>query len=218
MRGGQAATSLAEHVDDLAPVRVRRHPAGHRRADHELHREVDLVAVSPGVVDRDDVGVIEQREGARLADQPVLCDPLIAHRVEPEQLDGDPSRQNRVECFEHQAHRADPDRLPQLEPADRLASDVARPVGGWLSGRAGSCEPRDHEPALVAAIEVGVPSLALVGFPPSGRTRDGFVLVETLWSAAARATDVAPGTHLATMVHDESTAGHEDRMPFRCGA
>ncbi len=68
VRGLDAAASLDEHRDDLAPApRGRRQPAGQGLPLDELHGDEQLIIVHPDIEHADDIGVGELRHRLRLA-------------------------------------------------------------------------------------------------------------------------------------------------------
>ena len=104
VRLGEAVRELVAQVEQPP----RRQGSGaedlaQRPAVDELHRDVDGVSLSPDVVDRDDVRMVERRGRARL-----LLEALLAVRVGRElrrqHLDGDLAPQTRVARPVHLSH------------------------------------------------------------------------------------------------------------------
>lgn len=115
MRVIDGARDLGDHVNrDVAGQPCA--PADHARqagAFDVLHHEVEAVAVASEVVDRDDVGVDEQRGDAGLVDEPPdqrIGQPIGlpgAHR-RPEPLHRDPAMEPRDPDVARQVHLTHP--------------------------------------------------------------------------------------------------------------
>ena len=119
VRREEPARGVDEGGDDLA-VRAPAflEPALQRASLDELHRQVDLVAHAPHVVDRDDVGVRELGHRAGLAQQGV--DPVLVRRgPRVQELEGHLSVELGVIGALHGTHRTSAQRLEREVAAHR---------------------------------------------------------------------------------------------------
>ena len=104
MRRTERARGFAEPVQSLSHRRRRRRVV-QRPPVQELHREIERVAVLADVEHGDDVGVLERRDGARLAKESstrlVAGDPA-------NDLERDRAMKPGVECRVHDTHASAP--------------------------------------------------------------------------------------------------------------
>ena len=133
VRRREAAGGIGEHARDLAPGSGLGGPASHRLATDELHREEHAAAPRPDVVDRDDMGMRQARQGAALAQRAgVTLGVGVA-----DDLERDCSTEVGVIGLEHVTHGARATHRAHDVAADRRADRdplVARGVGHLAPG------------------------------------------------------------------------------------
>jgi hypothetical protein len=166
--GGEAASGLQEHGDDLGPRPRLTQPLAQGLAAHELHGEEDLVAGLADLVDVDDVRVREPGEGLGLAEEGG-AGPGVAARVVHE-LDGDLAVELLVVGGEDHAHAAVAEQLEQgvaadparlSEPRERgvgavgVAERRGRPVHRRIRGRCPDRRERHRAPSLTRCARPG---------------------------------------------------------------
>ena len=106
---GRELPLLLEHVREVGPL-------------DELHREVQTALDLAGVVDGDDVGMLELGRRARLADE-ALAELLACGQLRVQQLERDRAPQMHVLRAIDDAHAAAPGHL-----VDAVAGDLQRPA------------------------------------------------------------------------------------------
>ena len=121
---------LAEARRDLArPLGLERALDPHQRPQvgsrDVAHHDVCAVAVEPGLVDRDHVGMLDRRRGAQLAQEPAPR-LRIVEALGRDDLDRDVAPEAVLAGAVDHAHATAPDRL--LDPA--AAEQVTR-TGRW---------------------------------------------------------------------------------------
>ena len=116
-------------ADGDRPGRLERALRSEQRAKvgavHEPHREIDTAVDVAGVVDRDDVRVLERHHELRLARES-LAEAIVARQGRRHQLERDRSLQAQVVGPVHDAHPA---------AADQLLDPVPEEVGADVGGR-----------------------------------------------------------------------------------
>jgi WD40 repeat protein len=120
MRGREPGARFAHHPHDVAPRPARADPRAQRYADDELHHHHHRAVALVDVVHRDDVGMRELGERARL---PLHISTRVQH------LDRDLAIEPRVIRREHGAHRAAADPIEQHEPAQARRVIAAEQAG-----------------------------------------------------------------------------------------
>ena len=132
----KARSRVPQDSERLAPVEApfRGEVGLHGAPVHVLHGEVVLACLFTDVVDRDDVGVIELRRGARL-----LAEAIDERGVPCELGSEDLHRDLAVEAGLRRA-QDEPHRASAEFAVDPVAGDVHRAAGAWSVS--GSC--RSH--------------------------------------------------------------------------
>ena len=136
------ATSTSQRSFRASGTSVLDASDAERGADHVLHREVEAIARLADVVDADDVGMAERRDGARLAEQPgrelagealgvVLGRPLR----DDDDLQRDGAFEPRIEGLVDLSHPALAEKAADLVGADEVSRLEHRGVTPRLPGR-----------------------------------------------------------------------------------
>jgi len=128
----------ADDLVDRQPAMTVDNPIQQRAARHIAHDDVKLALELAEVVDRQDVGVLQRGDGARLA---LKLEPrLLVGQVGHDRLDGDGALQPRVPRRPDVGHPAAPDVLHHRIRAD-LIPDLHRRIAP---------APRDPHPQYTA--------------------------------------------------------------------
>ena len=184
VRRRQAAPGRDEDVQHLAPAaRLRAHPLIQRLTLDELHRDVDVIVDGAGVVDRDDVGVRDERDGARFPQQARAAVRRGGPRL-ADDLQRDPPVEIRVIRRVHLAHPPAPDRVQDLvarDPRPRHQPPDERPrFGRAVVVDVVRGDRRDELHASVAGPQVALHVGPFGRAQRSVEERDDRTLVETI--------------------------------------
>ena len=122
VRGGEAARHVGGDPHRLRHgERAARQPLAQALAVEALHRDPGAAApVVADVVDRDDVGMVEERGGLRLLQEAARA-LGIRHGLGPQQLDRHGSAEARVAGTVEHAHSALAELVGEFEASERAA-------------------------------------------------------------------------------------------------
>ncbi len=113
-------------ADDAGERQPLRGELPQRRALDQLHRDVAVAADHAGLVDRDDVGMVEGR-GERGFPHETVQDRLVIGGEPPDDLQGDVSSEPRIESAVHLAHAPGAEEGADVVGAERSSDRRSSP-------------------------------------------------------------------------------------------